>query len=141
MTLRSLLCPTHPLARILGWALLLGLTTTHAFLTTGAETRIVADDGSTTRLLEVDLAGRVQVEVALDCQRTNHHLQACGGQRLANGNTVIASYGIGARRTKLLEVTPEKRVVWTYTDDAPAGIHHFQILETNGRPLEGPAWR
>lgn len=66
---------------------------------------------------------------------------ACGGQRLPNGNTVITSYGIGVKRTKLIEVTPDKQVVWSYTDSAPHGIHHFQILDTNGKPLAGPAWR
>lgn len=66
---------------------------------------------------------------------------ACGAQRLPNGNTVITSYGIGARRTKLLEVTPSRQVVWTYTDDLPHGIHHFQILDTNGKPLDGAALR
>src|SRR5262245_36944257 len=66
---------------------------------------------------------------------------ACGGQRLPNGNTVICAYGVGANRTKLLEVTPEKKVVWTFTDPAPHGIHEVQILETNGKPLAAPPLR
>jgi hypothetical protein len=66
---------------------------------------------------------------------------ACGGQRLPSGNTVIASYGIGVDQTKLLEVTPDKKVVWTYTDSGKNGIHHFQILDTNGKPVEGPPLR
>jgi len=66
---------------------------------------------------------------------------ACGAQRLPNGNTVITSYGIGANRTKLLEVTPDKKVVWTYTDSTPHGIHEFQILDTNGKPIEGTPLR
>lgn len=65
---------------------------------------------------------------------------ACGVQRLPNGNTVITSHHNGAKKPKLTEVTPKKEVVWTYTDDRPAGIHHFQILTTDqekvtGRPL------
>ncbi|MEW6160302.1 MAG: hypothetical protein AB1813_22945 [Verrucomicrobiota bacterium] len=66
---------------------------------------------------------------------------ACGGQRLPNGNTVITSYGIGANRTKLLEVTPDRKLVWSYTDERPHGIHHFQILDSNGTPLEGTPLR
>jgi hypothetical protein len=54
---------------------------------------------------------------------------------------VICAYGVGARRTKLLEVTPSKKVVWTFTDPTPHGIHEVQILETNGKPVEGPALR
>jgi hypothetical protein len=66
---------------------------------------------------------------------------ACGGQRLPNGNTVITSYGIGADQTKLLEVTPDKKVVWTYADEGKNGIHHFQILDTNGSVVEGTPLR
>ena len=33
--------------------------------------------------------------------------------------------------------SPAKDIVWTYTDDRPAGIHHFQILDTGGRKIEG----
>lgn len=189
---------------------------------------LVSEAGAKPRLLEIDRAGKVLLEVPLTCQNTNHHMEsrmarklsnghylvpqlfdkvvreydatgrivwevptpnwaftairlanghtlinctygnvsievdrdgktvwelsnqdlpaalikdACGGQRLPNGNTVICAYGIGAQHTKLLEVTPDKKVVWTYTDPTPAGIHEVQILETNGMPLEGPALR
>jgi hypothetical protein len=61
----------------------------------------------------------------------------CGAQRLPNGNTVITSYGAGDQRVKMLEVTPEKKVVWTYEREQKGGIHEFQILDTNGVPLEG----
>ena len=54
---------------------------------------------------------------------------------------MITSYGIGANRTKLIEVTPARKLVWTYTDPTPHGIHHFQILDTNGTPLEGTPLR
>ena len=41
----------------------------------------------------------------------------CGAQRLANGNTVIASYGQGKPgEVKLLEVTPDKKLVWSFKD-------------------------
>jgi len=66
---------------------------------------------------------------------------ACGGQRLPNGNTVICSYHIGAGRTKLIEVTPEKKVVWTFIEEKGSGIHEVQILDTNGAPLEGAPMR
>jgi hypothetical protein len=38
---------------------------------------------------------------------------------------------------KLTEVTPEKKLVWVHRDAKTPGIHHFQILDTNGKPLEG----
>ena len=60
---------------------------------------------------------------------------ACGVQRLPNGNTVITSHHATAEQVKLIEVTRDKKIVWTYTDDRKAGIHHFQILDTNGKPV------
>jgi hypothetical protein len=59
----------------------------------------------------------------------------CGVQRLANGNTVITSYGAAkADAVKLLEVTPEKKLVWTCRSNLPHGVHEFQVLSTNGKP-------
>ena len=65
----------------------------------------------------------------------------CGAQILPNGNFVITSYAAGRKdpdAPKLIEVTPEKEVVWTYRDGKKSGVHHFQILETNGKPIAGP---
>lgn len=58
----------------------------------------------------------------------------CGAQRLPNGHTVIASYG-ATGPVKVLEVTPEKQLVWTYTGKHKA--HEIQILTTNGKALVG----
>jgi len=61
----------------------------------------------------------------------------CGAQRLPNGNTVITSYEAGDQTVKMLEVTPDKKIVWTYEREQKGGIHEFQILDTNDVPLEG----
>ena len=87
--------------------------------------------------IEVDRAGKTVWQLSNDDLPDALIKDACGGQRLPNGNTVICAYGIGAQRTKLLEVTPDKKVVWTYTDDKPHGIHEVQILDTNGKLIEG----
>ena len=86
-------------------------------------------------VIEVNPAGKIVWELSNRDLPNRFIKDACGGQRLPNNNTVIASYGIGADQTKLLEVTPDKRVVWTYSDPGKNGIHHFQILDTNGQPL------
>jgi len=65
---------------------------------------------------------------------------ACGIQRLPNGNTMIASYHIGKEGVRLLEVTPEKQVVWTWTADVPA-VHHFQVVSIDGVDLPWPPLR
>ena len=59
----------------------------------------------------------------------------CGAQRLANGNTVVASYH-AQKGIKLFELTRDKKIVWKY--EGPFRVHHFQILTTNGKPIEGP---
>ena len=63
---------------------------------------------------------------------------ACGVQRLPNGNTVVASYQ-SQTGAKLFEVDRDKNIVWSYT--GPHRAHHFQILTTNGQPLPGPFLR
>ena len=42
---------------------------------------------------------------------------ACGGQRLPNGNTVITAYGQkDPAKCRIFEVTRDKKVVWKYDD-------------------------
>ena len=88
-------------------------------------------------VVEVDAAAKIV------WQLTNADLpepllkDPCGAQRLPNGNTVITSYGAGDQKVKLLEVTRDKKVVWTFEREKKGGIHEFQILDTNGTPLEG----
>ncbi len=63
----------------------------------------------------------------------------CGGQRLANGNTVICSYG--QRKPdmpKVFEVTRDKQVVWEYSNPKLNGIHEIHVLTTNGKPTAWP---
>ena len=92
------------------------------------------------RVVEIDGAGKPVWQLSSDdLKAAKIELKdCCGVQRLPNGNTVVTSYAAGAGETRLVEVTREKKVVWTYTDREPHGIHHFQILDTNGKPLEGP---
>ena len=88
------------------------------------------------RVAEFDAAGKVVWQVTNDDLGAPHFSDPCGAQRLPNGNTVIASYGRSGKGVKLFEVTREKKVVWTWSSDRP-GVHHVQILETNGAPVEG----
>jgi len=92
-------------------------------------------------IIEVDAQGKIIWQLTNDDLPKPLINDACGGQRLPNGNTVLTSYHIGVNRTKLIEVTPEKKVVWTYTDDHKDGIHEFQILDTNAEPLAGTPLR
>ena len=64
---------------------------------------------------------------------------ACGGQRLPNGNTVITAYQQKKKdKAKLFEVNREKKVVWEYINPKLRGIHELHVLTTNGKPVSGP---
>ena len=91
--------------------------------------------------IEVDKAGKTVWQVSNEDLPTKPFDDACGAQRLPNGNTVITAYHAKPGQTKLFEMTPDKKIVWTYTDQRGAGIHHFQILDTNGKPISGSPLR
>ncbi len=64
----------------------------------------------------------------------------CGGQRLANGHTVVASYGQKAPdKVKVFEVTRDRKVVWEFFHPS-VKAHEIHILTTNGEPVN-PALR
>jgi hypothetical protein len=89
-------------------------------------------------VIEVDKDGKEVWLVSNDDLPNKPINDACGVQRLSNGNTVITSHHATAGQVKLLEVTREKKVVWTFTDSRKSGIHHFQILAADGRPGKNP---
>ncbi len=84
------------------------------------------------KVVEFDKAGKVAWKV--DNQRIGNLIRdACGVQRLANGNTVITSYRAGKGMPKMIEVTPDFKVVWKFESGKLRSVHHFQILTTNGK--------
>jgi hypothetical protein len=111
-------------------------------------TAIRLDDGHTligctlgNLVIEVDAAGKIVWQLTNDDLPGRPINDACGVQRLPNGNIVITSHHAVANQVKLTEVTRDKKIVWTHSDDKKFGIHHFQILDTNGQPLAGPPLR
>ncbi len=105
-------------------------------------TAIRLDNGNTlaslthgNKVVEFDFQGKIVWKV------TNQDVvglfkDPCGSQRLANGNTVIGSHGAN-KGIAMVEVTPEKKIVWSSEHPLAAGVHHFQILTTNGKPEPG----
>jgi hypothetical protein len=92
-------------------------------------------------VIEVDPKGKTVWQLTNEDLAGKPINDACGGQRLPNGNTVITSHHATSGQVKLLEVTRDKKLVWTWTSDSGSGIHHFQILDTNGTALKGPPLR
>ncbi len=92
------------------------------------------------RVVDFDANGKVVWELTNDDLPGPWLQDPCGGQVLPNGNVVITSYAAAQKdpkAPKLIEVDKSKKVVWTYSDGQSIGIHHFQILATNGKPLPG----
>jgi len=101
-------------------------------------TAIRLDNGNTlvslthgNRVVEFDPKGGVAWQVS-NREVNGLFKDPCGSQRLANGNTVVGSHG-ATSGVSMVEVTPGHRVVWKSDHPAAAGVHHFQILTTNGR--------
>jgi len=92
------------------------------------------------RIIETDAAGKIVWSVTNEDLGEPLFQDACGAQRLPNGNTVIASYRAKGDQVKLFEVTRDKKVVWRYSG-RQTGFHHFQILTTNGKPVKENTWK
>jgi hypothetical protein len=56
---------------------------------------------------------------------------------LPNGNIVFSNYAARAPQAKLVEITRDKKIVWSYTDGSTQGVHEFQLLDEAGKPLTG----
>ena len=92
------------------------------------------------RIIEIDGKGEIVWSVTNEDIGEKLFDDACGVQRLPNGNTVVTSYHAKGDKVKLFEVTRDKKVVWRYSG-MKAGFHHFQILTTNGKPIADNTWK
>ncbi|MEQ1829418.1 MAG: hypothetical protein ABL921_25870 [Pirellula sp.] len=94
------------------------------------------------RVVNFDANGKIVWQLTNDDLPGPWLQDPCGAQVLPNGNFVITSYAGGQKdpkAPKLIEVNRDKEVIWTYSDGQKVGIHHFQILDTNGEKLLSPA--
>jgi hypothetical protein len=85
------------------------------------------------KTVEFDPSGKVAWRVD-NSHVAGRFADPCGGQRLANGNTLICSYGQRkGDMPKLFEVTRDKKVVWEYFNPA-VRAHEVHVISTNGKP-------
>ena len=98
-----------------------------------------ADHNGSPQVFEVDPAGKVVWQVKEgDLPGVSLKFMA-GLQRLPNGNTVMANW-LGhnqfGKAPHLIEVTPDKRVVWTFNDhQTMRTVSSVVILDAAGSPL------
>ena len=88
-------------------------------------------------IIEVDADGKIVWELRdgdLPGVRIN---RSTALSWLPNGNIVFSNYAARAPQPKLVEVTREKKVVWTYADATKEGVHEFELLDDAGKPLPG----
>ncbi len=69
--------------------------------------------------------------------RTVGSIQPRETVELGGGAFTSTSHHAKGGEVKLLEVTPEKKLVWVHRDARSPGIHHFHILDTDGERLRG----
>ena len=111
-------------------------------------TAIRKDDGNTVvcmthsnRVAEFDPEGKIVWQLSNDDLPEKLLHDPCGAQVLPNGNLVIASYAAprhDKNSPKMFEVNRDKQVVWKYVAPNVSGVHHFQILTTDGQRVSQP---
>lgn len=89
------------------------------------------------QLVEVDAAGKVVWELKQGELGDTPLTRTTALAWLPNGNIVLSNYDARAPKPKLVEITRDKRVVWTYVDGTKFGVHEFQLLDAEGKPLVG----
>jgi hypothetical protein len=85
------------------------------------------------RMVIFDKEGKVEWQ--LTTEEVNGQLQdVCGLQVLKNGNFLVSCYGNQtADGLKMMEISRDKKVVWTYQNPEVRFVHNLQVLSTNGR--------
>lgn len=86
-------------------------------------------------IIEVDAAGKVVWELR-DGDLANVRVNRTTALAwLPNGNIIFSNYAARAPQPKLVEITRQKQVVWSYTDGTNQGVHEFHLLDEAGKPL------
>ncbi len=101
-------------------------------------------DNAGRRVMEVNPEGRTVWSVA-DGELPGASLKFMAGlQRLPNGNTVMANWlghGQFGKAPHVIEVTPDKKVVWTFFDhQMMKTISTIQLMDVPGDSTHGEIW-
>ena len=103
--------------------------------------RLLITCGDGHKVIEVDASGQTLWELNEQDIPGNPLRLTAGCQRLPNGNTVICNYlGHGHVGTQpcVFEITRDKRLVWSFRDDAHfKTINQIQLLDVPGNVIRG----
>ncbi|MCB1091622.1 MAG: PQQ-binding-like beta-propeller repeat protein [Verrucomicrobiae bacterium] len=102
--------------------------------------------GDAHQVIEIDPAGRVVWSLGENELPGNNPLRLmAGAQRLPNGNTLLCSYlghGHIGENPMVYEVTPEKKLVWTFADHAQfKTVNQIQVLDEPVDVIKGEIYR
>ena len=96
------------------------------------------------RVFEVDTAGKTVWEVVGNELEGVSLKFMTGLQRLPNGNTVMTNWlghGQFGQAPHIIEVTPDKKVVWTFADHKTMKtVSSIQLLDIPGDAIRGEIW-
>jgi len=99
------------------------------------------DQPGGSRVIEVDKDGKVVWQVTSDDLPGISLKFMAGLQRLPNGNTVMSNWlghGQFGKAPHVIEVTPDKKVVWTFADHKTMRtISSIQLLDVPGDVIKG----
>ena len=106
----------------------------------GAFSAVRLKDGSTVitctsgnRMVVLGANGKVLWQLTTD--EVDGQLQdVCGLQVLKNGHFLVSCYGNqAADGIKMMEITRDKQIVWTYQNPDVKYVHNMHVLTTNGQ--------
>jgi hypothetical protein len=93
------------------------------------------------RVFEANKEGKAVWEVSEKDLPGVHLAFMTGLQRLPNGNTVMSNWlghGQFGRAPHLIEVTPEKKIVWSFADHRTMKtVASVQLLDVPGNAVKG----
>ena len=98
------------------------------------------------QVIEIDPSGKVVWSVGENDLPGNNPLRLmAGAQRLPNGNTLMCNFlghGHIGENPQVYEVTPDKKLVWTFADHAQfKTVNQIQILDTPVDVIHGEIYR
>jgi hypothetical protein len=106
---------------------------------------LLIDCGDGHRVMEIDAHEKVVWEITENDLPGNPLRLMAGCQRLPNGNTVLCNYlghGHIGQQPQVVEVTPDKKVVWQIRDEANfKTINQIQLLDVPGDVTKGEIHR